>query len=269
MGDVSTVLPVHHHFTLSATRRLSGPLRVLSASNCCRALANSVDSLRRSVSFDHQMKPRHVSAHYSEGNCYPQIQLRGDWLRDIGYEPGQRIEVESQSGALVIRPVPDQQYGEADRNLASIVDGVYESVLRDFEVKLQLSCPPPAGRLKINGPDEVAKLLEPLQYRDREVFCSLYLDTRHCISGIEEVAVGTLSSALTHPREIYKGAMLSNAAGLIIAHNHPSGDVSPSAEDRKVTQRLADAGELIGIRLLDHIILGGGSYSSFRDKGWL
>ena len=104
---------------------------------------------------------------------------------------------------------------------------------------------------------------------DRESFWSILLDTKHKVIGVEEVARGSLSSAIVHPRETFKSAVVVNAAAIVVLHNHPSGDPTPSAEDLALTRRLREVGELIGIRVLDHIIVGRGRYVSFVDDGYL
>lgn len=215
------------------------------------------------------MKPRRVSSYQSRGKEYPQIQLRGDWLRDLGYEPGREFEVEARNGELAIRPIPCSLYEDVRSSLVSEIDRTPEPIFSNYKVEVQLSRSSSAGKFKIYSPKDIARLCDPLQHRDREVFCSVHLDARHYVSGVEEVSVGTLSSSLVHPREVFKGAILSNSAGIIVAHNHPSGDLRPSEEDRKVTNRLAAAGELIGIELLDHLILAGGSYLSLKEEGLL
>ena len=101
---------------------------------------------------------------------------------------------------------------------------------------------------------------------DREAIYSLFLDARNKILGIEEVSVGTLNSTLVHPREVFKGAILIGAAGLIIAHNHPSGDVEPSTEDIELTKRLSRAGDIIGVELLDHVIVSRKGFYSIKEK---
>ena len=104
---------------------------------------------------------------------------------------------------------------------------------------------------------------------DRERFLSLLLDARHRAIGLEEVSVGTATASLVHPRELFKAAILANASALILVHNHPSGDPVPSSEDRDLTRRIREAAELIGIRLLDHVVLGEGAYHSFAEAGEL
>ncbi len=101
----------------------------------------------------------------------------------------------------------------------------------------------------------------------RESFHALLLDGRHRLITEEEVSVGTLTASLVHPREVFREAIRAAAAALLLVHNHPSGNPSPSGEDRRVTERLASAGDLIGIRVVDHVIVCEGSYFSFRESG--
>lgn len=103
-----------------------------------------------------------------------------------------------------------------------------------------------------------------LQSADRESFYALHLDVRNHVIGVEEVSKGTLSGVEVHPRELFKGAILNNASKMIIAHNHPSGVASPSREDIQLTERIAKAGEMLGIPLLDHVIVAGSKCTSVR-----
>ena len=103
---------------------------------------------------------------------------------------------------------------------------------------------------------------------DREEFVVLLLDVKNKLLGFHVVSVGSLTSSLVHPREMYKVAILGNAAALIFLHNHPSGDPTPSAEDLHITNRLRQVGEVLGIRVLDHVVIGDGRYVSFVDDGY-
>jgi DNA repair protein RadC len=100
---------------------------------------------------------------------------------------------------------------------------------------------------------------------DREQFVAVILDGRNRILGFNLVSVGTLTSALVHPREVFKPAILANAAAIVLVHNHPSGDPEPSDEDKALTQRLKQAGDLMGIRVLDHVVIGDGRYVSLAE----
>jgi DNA repair protein RadC len=107
-----------------------------------------------------------------------------------------------------------------------------------------------------------------------EHFLLMVLDARRRVIGITEVSVGTLSASLVHPREVFRAAILLNAAAIIIGHNHPSGDPTPSAEDRDVTRRIQRSGEILGIPIADHVVLGEGEgadarFFSFREHGLL
>jgi DNA repair protein RadC len=105
---------------------------------------------------------------------------------------------------------------------------------------------------------------------DREQFWVLLLNGKNRAIGLNLVSVGALTAALVHPREVMKPAILGNAAAVVLVHNHPSGDPAPSTEDLALTQRLCAAGELLGIRVLDHIVVGhDGAYCSLADQGAL
>jgi len=106
-----------------------------------------------------------------------------------------------------------------------------------------------------------------LRYETKEVFAAIHLDSKNKIVCADIVSVGSLNASIVHPREVFKTALLSNAAAVLFVHNHPSGDPEPSSEDIALTRRLKDAGELLGIRVLDHVIVGENRYLSFADKG--
>ena len=106
-----------------------------------------------------------------------------------------------------------------------------------------------------------------LEGADREHFAAILLDTKNRIIGIHTVSIGALNTSIVHPREVFKAAILANAAGIIVSHNHPSGNVTPSEDDMKTTKRLCDAGTILGITVLDHIIIGEDGYFSFKAQG--
>jgi DNA repair protein RadC len=101
----------------------------------------------------------------------------------------------------------------------------------------------------------------------KEMFRCALLDTKNKIISDEVVSIGSLSASIVHPRETFKSAIRESAAAVIFIHNHPSGDIKPSQEDILLTRRLVQAGEVLGIQVLDHIIIGDGSHFSFRDNG--
>ncbi len=121
----------------------------------------------------------------------------------------------------------------------------------------------------INDSHSAEVALRPLfQGLDREQFAVCCLDAKHAIIGVNIVSTGSLTLSIVHPREVFKPAILMNACALICVHNHPSGDPTPSSEDRLLTARLSAVGEQLGITLLDHLILGEERIYSFADQGW-
>lgn len=122
----------------------------------------------------------------------------------------------------------------------------------------------------IKGPADAAHLLmDEMRYLDREHFRTISLNTKNRVLAIDNVAVGSLNSSYVHPREVFKGPVRRSAAAVILVHNHPSGDPAPSLEDIQVTRRLVEAGKVLGIEVLDHLILGDGSFVSMKEKGLL
>ena len=128
----------------------------------------------------------------------------------------------------------------------------------------------PLRRKQFRCSEDVANLYMP-RFADekREHFQVLMLDRKNRLMREEEVSKGSLDASVVHPREVFNMAIRDSAAAIICVHNHPSGDPQPSPEDRALTRRLLDAGETIGIPVLDHIIVGRNCYVSFKDEGWL
>lgn len=118
-------------------------------------------------------------------------------------------------------------------------------------------------RLYMNAQD-VWAALQDIREQKKEHFVIFFLDTRNQEIRRENISVGTLNANLVHPREVFESAILHNAAHVIVAHNHPSGNPEPSEEDKKVTNRLVEAGKILGIALLDHIVVAGSGYYSFK-----
>jgi DNA repair protein RadC len=125
----------------------------------------------------------------------------------------------------------------------------------------------PFGSYKTSQDVADALYRQELGHADREVFVAIHLNTKNVPVSQEIVSIGGLNHALIYPREVFKGAVMANAAAIIIAHNHPSSNVNPSKEDDQVTRRLAAVGKILGIKLLDHIILSPtGKYYSYNDE---
>jgi DNA repair protein RadC len=121
---------------------------------------------------------------------------------------------------------------------------------------------------RITGSRAVCDLLQTIGLHEKanEEFYSIYLSTKNDVLGVEMISRGTLTASLVHPREVFKGALLANAYALILAHNHPSGNVEPSNADKQVTATLEKAGNILDVKILDHVIIGHKeAYFSFRD----
>ncbi|MPN37272.1 hypothetical protein SDC9_184788 [bioreactor metagenome] len=126
------------------------------------------------------------------------------------------------------------------------------------------------GVRKINSPADAVDLGKKfLEDSDREQLVVCCLDTKNQPLALNVVSVGSINSSIAHPREVFKASILSNAASIIIFHNHPSGDPTPSNEDINITNRLKESGKIIGIDLIDHIIIGDDSFCSLKEKGIL
>ena len=123
-----------------------------------------------------------------------------------------------------------------------------------------------AEAVRISDSQKAHRFLEPLfDGVDREHFMVVALDAKHAVIGINTVSIGSVTMSIVHPREVFKPLILMNASAVILAHNHPSGDATPSQEDRALTRRLKEGGELLGIAVLDHVVLGEDRYYSFAD----
>jgi DNA repair protein RadC len=141
-----------------------------------------------------------------------------------------------------------------------------------LELGKRLAGEPTQRHLKVTSPQDLVNYFQPrLQHLRKEVFKVVLLNTKHQMLKDVTVSEGSLSASLVHPREAFLPAIKESAAAVIFLHNHPSGDPTPSTEDKELTLRLAEVGQLVGISVLDHIIIGSGSpgYISFRDAGLL
>jgi len=114
--------------------------------------------------------------------------------------------------------------------------------------------------------EAAALVMEKLRYEQKECFTLLLLDTRNQLIAESNISMGSLDRSIVHPREVFREAIARGAAKVIAVHNHPSGDPSPSEEDRAITRRLAEAGELVGIELVDHVVIGDGEYRSVKGR---
>jgi DNA repair protein RadC len=141
-------------------------------------------------------------------------------------------------------------------------------VLAAIELGKRISSHSVGVRPCIKAPVDVYNLLKDrMQHLDREHFKAISLNTKHHVIYTETVSVGSLNASLVHPRELFKNLIKRSAAALVLAHNHPSGDPTPSREDIEVTRRLVEVGKLIGIDVLDHIVIGQNSFVSLKEQG--
>lgn len=124
----------------------------------------------------------------------------------------------------------------------------------------------------IHSPEDAAHIINAVLHLNeeaQEVLAVMFLNNNNCITGVTEATRGTINASMCHPREIFKAAILHNAASIMLFHNHPSGNINPSREDVATTQRIAKAGKILDIPLLDHIIIGNHQFLSFTEQGMM
>ena len=167
------------------------------------------------------------------------------------------------------------ELGKADPRELMTIDGIGPTKACAIIAALEFSKRQISDSVRDNVPvlassDDVATLLvQEMMYERREVFIALYLNSRLMVESKMVVSIGNLDSAPVHPREVFGPAVRRGAAAVIVAHNHPSGDPRPSPEDLAVTRRLLDSANLIGIKLLDHVIIGNGKFTSLKAEGYI
>lgn len=139
-------------------------------------------------------------------------------------------------------------------------------IVAAIELGKRIATRPRGKRVNITSPGEVASLfVEEMRYLKKEYFKVLLLNTKNEIIMIENISIGGLNSSVVHPREVFCTAIKKSACSVIAVHNHPSGNPAPSQSDIDITRRLAEAGELLGIKVLDHLIIGDGVYVSLKE----
>ena len=141
-------------------------------------------------------------------------------------------------------------------------------IMAAVELGKRLSARPVQKGMTIENDEDIAELfMEEMRRLKKETFKALLLSSKGGVISVETISVGELNSTLVHPREVFSAAVKKSAAAIVFIHNHPSGDPRPSAEDFATTKRLADCGELLGIRVVDHLVIGDGRYVSMRAMG--
>ena len=141
-----------------------------------------------------------------------------------------------------------------------------------LNIRLEIVRENPVKYIQMRSADHIFnEFQESMLKSPNEIFKAVHLNSKNVILGVETISIGSLTSSLVHPREVFKGAIINNSASILFMHNHPSGDPKPSNEDIEITQRLKQAGDILGIKVLDHIIFGDfkNPYFSFVDEGRL
>lgn len=162
---------------------------------------------------------------------------------------------------------------EADLYELSALDGIKSvkatQILAVSELAKRYQSFRSGDEYRISTPQDVADLLmNEMRDLKKEILKVLILNTKNIVTGTVDASVGTLSSSIVHPRDIFRDAIRRSAASIILVHNHPSGDPTPSGDDINSTRRVKEAGKIIGIELLDHIIIGEGRFVSLKEKGF-
>ena len=152
-------------------------------------------------------------------------------------------------------------------NIKGLGQAKAATVLAALEIGRRIASAKPIEKIHFGCPLDVASFLMPrLRYAAKEQFVVILLNGKNKVIGTEVISEGTLSNSLVHPREVYAPALLQHAAAIMVAHNHPSGDPAPSDEDREITKMLERSGKVLNIPLIDHLIIGDGTYYSFLEN---
>ncbi len=143
-------------------------------------------------------------------------------------------------------------------------------IVAAIELGKRIATKPKETKINVNNPEAIADLfMEKMRYYKKEFFNVVILNTKGEVLSVENVAIGDLNCTIIHPREIFCKAVKKSASAVIFVHNHPSGNPTPSKEDIDITERLVKAGDILGIKVLDHIIIGDGTFLSFRNKNFM
>jgi hypothetical protein len=216
-------------------------------------------TLRQKATASPRVGPRRICGELGLAKCWYRFKARAGsaraWPPSLG-ELGRSLSGDRPiltREAFMITLEPEQTAG------SDIVEQGY----------LPQSSPPPPTKLRrVAGAGDVYTILSSLGRKDREHFVALFLNCRHQVVRRRTVAIGSLNGVEIHPRELFKPAIRASSAAIIVAHNHPSGDPCPSRADIELTQRLREAGELLGIPILDHLIISRNGFISLAERGW-
>jgi DNA repair protein RadC len=169
-----------------------------------------------------------------------------------------------------VREVIDRENGELNIGVLAAVNGIGGAKAAKIVAALEFARRRirPEG-VRIREPKDVLPLLTHFSDRKQEHFICVSLNAAHEVIASRVVSIGLVSSAQVHPREVFAEPLQDRASAVIVAHNHPSGDLTPSEADKKITKQISDAGKILGIKVLDHVIFGRRGYFSFQEAGWL
>ena len=194
------------------------------------------------------------------------IIIRTGHKEDTAIDLSQRILTLDKKGLAYLTNVTVEQLTQ----IKGIGKCKAAQILAAIELGKRISRWRAEDKIKINSPLTVANLvMDEMRFLDREHFNVVLLDTKNQLLSIENISIGTLNASIVHPRDVFRVAIKKNSNAIILLHNHPSGDPEPSNEDIRITERLVEVGNLVGIKVLDHIIIGDNRYVSFKEKNLL
>lgn len=190
-----------------------------------------------------------------------------------------RTGTRSESAIMIAQRILAQSgglRGLADSGVEELVEikGVGPAKAVQLKAAIELGRRMVASRLSesvvIRSPRDAAELLtEQLRYLQKEHFVCLFLNTKNVVIAQETLSIGSLNASIVHPREVFRAAIKYSSASIVCAHNHPSGDPAPSPEDIAITKRLVESGQIVGIDVLDHIVVGDGRFVSLKEQGFM
>lgn len=173
----------------------------------------------------------------------------------------------SESGGL--RSLVDMSKDQLTQ-IKGIGDAKALQILAGIELGRRIAKSTFSERITIRSPKDIANLMsEELRYLQKEHFVCLFLNTKNHVLAQETLSMGSLNASIVHPREVFRAAIKRSSASIVCVHNHPSGDPTPSPEDIQLTQRLVEAGTIIGIEVLDHVIIGDQRFISLKEEGFM
>lgn len=200
------------------------------------------------------------------------VERLGDILaRRIGEHSWGQLRIPTTTDAIDQSPPDETSIHRDARPVADKVNGETNPCPHCAGERLRMWRPgPPEKRPEITSPEVAAEMLVPmLQGLDREHCVTLNLDTKHRLIAATTVSIGSIDHTFMSPREIYRDALLQGASAIVVAHNHPSGDAEPSRDDELVTRRLEQAGDIVGVEVLDHLVIGYDRWVSLGRRGVL